>query len=107
PPNPQVFDNSGIITDINGTLNQTGSTIGLTFPIAFTGTFDLDGTNFLDLQLSGTVRASGFASPPPDQSNVATVTITTVPEIETKPDVYHVLEDNTLTVAANAAARTE
>lgn len=107
PPNPQVFDNSGIITDINGTLNQTGSIIGLTFPIAFTGTFDLDGTNFLDLQLSGTVRASGIASPPPDESNLATVTITTVPEIVTKPDAYHVLEDATLAVAAGAAARTE
>ncbi|RIK82106.1 MAG: hypothetical protein DCC68_07185 [Planctomycetota bacterium] len=107
PPNPQIFDADGVITDIQGTLSQTASTITLAFPVNFVGTFDLGDGNFLDLTLAGSVRATGQASPPPDQSNIATATITTVPPVETQPDTYHTREDTPLVVSSAAVPRTE
>lgn len=107
PPNPQIFDADGVITDIQGTLTQAASTIALTFPVNFVGTFDLGDGNFLDLTLAGSVRATGQASPPPEQSNVATVTISTVPEVETQPETYHAREDTPLVVSAATTPRTD
>ncbi|MEX2186849.1 MAG: Ig-like domain-containing protein [Pirellulales bacterium] len=107
PPNPQIFDNAGIVTDITGALSQVGSTITLTFPVNFVGTFDLGDGNSLDLTLAGSVRATGQASPPPEQSNIATVTITSLPQIATQGETYHVLEDHQLSVLASPPLRNE
>jgi hypothetical protein len=107
PPNPQVFDNAGIITDIQGTLSQTDSTVTLTFPVNFVGSFDLGDGNSLDLTLAGSVRATAQASPPAEQSYLGTVTITTLPEVDANGETYHVREDGTLAVSAAALPRTD
>lgn len=107
PPNPQLFDTAGINTDLTGNLSQVGETITLTFPVNFVGTFDLGDGNFLDLTLAGSVHATGQASPSPEISNAATVTITTLPPIVTQPETYHVREDQPLSVLASATLRNE
>ena len=62
------------LADLNGTLTQRQTTLHLTMPIAFAGTFDVAG-NTVDMTLEGFVAGDAPILPPPQVSNVATVTL--------------------------------
>ena len=70
---PQALD---VLTqgDLNGTLAQRDTTLHLAMPLALAGTFDVGG-NTVDVTVEGFVAGDAAILPPPQQSNVATVTL--------------------------------
>ena len=70
---PQAL-NAIALGDLTGAITQRDMTLHLTLPVAFAGTFEIAG-NTVVVTVEGLVVADAPILPPPQMSNVATVTL--------------------------------
>jgi hypothetical protein len=77
PEGPTPFNVSDAVTDLSGTVGQNGSTITITAPLDFTGSFDASG-NTIDVTVTGTIVAVGQAVTEPEFSSPTTVSLNIV-----------------------------
>ena len=70
---PQAL-NAIALGDLSGAITQRDTTLHLTLPVAFAGTFEIAG-NTVVVTIEGLVVADAPLLPPPQMSNVATVTL--------------------------------
>ncbi len=70
---PQAL-NAIALGDLTGAITQRDTTLHLTLPVAFAGTFEIAG-NTVVVTVEGLVVADAPILPPPQMSNVATVTL--------------------------------
>ncbi len=110
PDGPMPIDTVANDITLSGKITQSGATLTISGPLAFSGVFPVDATTTLTMNVTGNYVATSQVAPPGADSNVATASISVQPQNDgpfTASERYLVSKNRTLVVPALLPGATE